>query len=72
MFKESHPRVMADFIRKMNWQIKLNYTQDQRPARPLMKHEKRKYRILSWIENKLAGGREIFGYTNWKLKNKWL
>lgn len=65
----SHPGVMSDFMRRMNWQGALNYTKKIRPGRPLMKHEKRKYRVISFIENMFLGGRDLWGYRNWiKLK----
>ncbi|MBK7358558.1 MAG: hypothetical protein IPI45_09515 [Saprospiraceae bacterium] len=69
-FKQSHPSVMLPFIEKFNWAEQLNYSKDYKPKRALLKHEKIKYRILSWIEQKLLGGKQLFGYSNWViLKN---
>lgn len=66
-YKGSHPKVMEEFIQKLNWKNKLNYTRTKiKLNRPLNKHEKLKYRILSFLENKLNKGNYIFGgYSNW-------
>ncbi len=65
-FKGTHPALLADFIAKHNWKSKLNFHSNQKANRPLMKHEKFKYRFVSWIENSFFGGKEMFGYMNWK------
>ncbi|MCS6819323.1 MAG: glycosyltransferase family 2 protein [Chitinophagales bacterium] len=65
VFKGTHPHVMKDFIRKFHWGERLQNS-NQTLLRPKMKHEKIKYRILSWFENTFLGGRELFGYRNWK------
>lgn len=64
VFQDTHPKVMNDFIRKIYWEEVLK---NNEPVlnRPKMKHEKMKYRVLSFIENKLLGGKGIFGYSNW-------
>jgi glycosyltransferase involved in cell wall biosynthesis len=67
-FDGSHPAVMSDRIKKIDWKDQLNYGTQWVPSRPLNKHEKWKYRMLTWIENTLLGGREIGGYKNWKIK----
>lgn len=66
VFKGTHPHVMADFIRNISWQASLNYSKKGRLNRAKAKHEKLKYRVLSFLENKLNGGQEFVGYTNWK------
>ncbi|HMW37873.1 MAG: hypothetical protein K1X68_03065 [Saprospiraceae bacterium] len=66
-FTETHPSVMREFISKFNWKEQLHYERNYRPQRPALKHEKIKYRLLSWIENNLLGGSLIFGYRNWTL-----
>jgi len=68
-FAESHPAVMGAFIKKFNWGDQLRYDNEE-PDRPLFKHEKLKYRILSWIENNIMGGRGIFGFRNYLLIKK--
>ena len=66
-FKETHPSVMKDKIKDHHWKDQLNYTRNWIPTRPLNKHEKLKYRTLTWIENNLLGGKEIGGYSNWNI-----
>ncbi|HRH99545.1 MAG TPA: hypothetical protein PK006_00715 [Saprospiraceae bacterium] len=66
-FEGTHPKVMDSFIAKMDWKSQLHYEPNYMPSRKPLKHEKLKYRILSWIENKLLKGRMIFGYKNWKI-----
>lgn len=65
-FKGSHPKVMDDFRNKISWLKKLNYSKTANLNRDLMKHEKPKYRVISFLENTFNGGRDIFGYSNWK------
>ena len=66
-YQGSHPEVMASRIQSHHWQDRLNFTKTWTPGRPLNKHEKMKYRILTWIENNILGGKEIGGYKNWTL-----
>ncbi|MEO6190742.1 MAG: hypothetical protein ABIO44_10665 [Saprospiraceae bacterium] len=71
IFTQDHPLVMKNFIANFNWKDQLHYEPNYKVSRELMKHEKLKYRILSWIENNLLNGKLIFGYKNWTiLKNK--
>lgn len=66
-FKDSHPKVMQDWIANFDWKDKLNYGKNLPTNRPLLKHEKFKYRLITWIEKYLLGGKEIFGYSNWNI-----
>ncbi len=64
VFKGQHPQVMNERIKAMNWQHQLSY----KPIplnRPKMKHEKLKYRLISFFENKILNGKQLFGYKNW-------
>ncbi|MCB0705353.1 MAG: glycosyltransferase family 2 protein [Saprospiraceae bacterium] len=67
-FKGTHPRVMAPFIAQYDWEDELHFEKDYQINRPPMKHEKIKYRVLTWIEQHLFGGRQLFGYSNWRIK----
>lgn len=64
VFKNSHPKVMQEFMQKFYWKNELD-----NPLtllnRPKMKHEKLKYRFISFLENTFLNGRGIFGYSNW-------
>lgn len=65
-FKGTHPQIMNEFRKKLNWQERLNYTNSGRVDRSKMKHEKLKYKIISFFENTFYGGKDIVGYTNWE------
>ncbi|MEN8929366.1 MAG: hypothetical protein ABF240_10885, partial [Flavobacteriales bacterium] len=67
-FKGTHPAVMADWMAKFDWKDKLQYSGAVNPNRPVHPHEKLKYRITSWIEKNILGGRLIGGFKNYNLK----
>ena len=74
-FKGTHPAVMEDRITLFNWSHELERQQDQlamaRKNGKLIrrhKHERMKYRILTFIEQNLLGGRQIFTFRNYRLK----
>lgn len=76
IFSGTHPKVMDDFRLKINWKDQLNYTKKTTLNRAKMKHERLKYRLLSFLENRLNGGKSFAGYSNWHLvknptKSKW-
>lgn len=66
-FKGTHPGVMGDKMKDFSWAPSLNYTDNKKPNRPLFKHEKLKYRVISWAERNLNGGEHFFPFKNWKL-----
>lgn len=66
-FDKSHPAVMKEFISKMDWREQLNYSKKATLTRPKFKHEKIKYRILTFLENIFNGGKTIGGLKNWNL-----
>jgi hypothetical protein len=66
VYKGSHPAVMKEFMQKLDWNEKLNYTREAALNRPKFKHESVKYRLLSFVENTFNSGRDFFGYSNWK------
>lgn len=66
-FTESHPEVMKDKIATFDWAHQLNYEDMYEVQRPKMKHERLKYKILTFFEQNFNGGQEIFGYSNWRL-----
>ncbi len=66
-FKGTHPKVMEEKISKMNWQEKLQHSGKPNRYRQLHKHERLKYRFLSFIEKYLFGGRQIGGFRNYIL-----
>jgi hypothetical protein len=66
-FNGSHPEVMKSFISNYNWENSLRYSGPNPSTRDLFKHERMKYRIISWIENNLLCGRELGGFHNYSL-----
>ncbi len=69
-FTKTHPVVMQEKIAKINWSKELQYSGKALKGRSLYKHEKLKYRIRTWIELNLLGGREIGGFKNYKIVAK--
>lgn len=67
VFRGSHPQVMRGRIAQMDWRDKLQYSGRPNPHRAPHKHERLKYRLLSWIEQHLTGGRQIGGFRNYQL-----
>jgi glycosyltransferase involved in cell wall biosynthesis len=64
VFKETHPAILQQRIAEMNWKHLLQYTGKSTTH---FKHDRLKYRILSWMEKHLFGGRQIGGYKNYIL-----
>lgn len=65
-FQGTHPAVMSEWIsQKFIWKDQIQLTGSRNRNRPIHKHEKIKYRIISWIENNLFGGRTIGGFKNY-------
>jgi hypothetical protein len=74
-FKGTHPAVMQERIRLFNWSDQLkrqqNHLQEARKeGKPIYKHkhERMKYRILTFIEQHFLGGRQLFSFKNYRLK----
>lgn len=67
--KEGHPRSMKKFIHGFNWKDQLHYSAVKGPYK-LQKHEKLKYRFLTFIEQKVFGGNPVFGFKNYTVLKK--
>lgn len=67
-FKGTHPAVMAERVKSFNWSDKLNYTK-KRNYGIKRGHEKLKYKILTFIENKFFKD-GLFTFKNYKLLKK--
>lgn len=66
-FNGTHPKVMHELIEKMSWHDKLQYSGKPNPNREPHKHERFKYRLLTFIENNFLGGRQISSFKNYEL-----
>ena len=64
-FNGTHPQVMQSWIRQFNWQDQLQYQGSRRKDRIPHRHERRKNRVLTWVENNILGSRTIGGFKNW-------
>lgn len=67
VFKETHPQVMSEWIKNFNWNDKLYYHKPASKNRKKFKHERFKYRIITWVEQNLLGGRMLGGFRNYIL-----
>ena len=67
---QDHPAVMKDWMEKFDWKDQLQYEGPINKKRPLHKHEKLKYRLLAFLEQKLLGGRMIGGFRNYDIVRK--
>ncbi len=66
-FNGTHPSVMKQKMQDFDWGNSLNYTSSKLPNRPKFKHEKIKYRFISFFERNLNNGRHYFPFKNWEL-----
>lgn len=66
-FDGSHPSIMKAWMANFDWQDQLNYSQKKPLNRYAMKHEKFKYRMLSWVEKYLLFERKIAAFKNFIL-----
>ena len=67
-FNGTHPIVMKEWIKRFDWAEELDYgTSYAHLHRPLHKHERLKYRIISAIEKHLNGGKQVFSFKNWEV-----
>lgn len=68
LYKGTHPAVMNERVRLFNWGDQLRRTNATKPARH--KHERLKYRFLTFIEQTLFGGRQIMSFKNYILARR--
>jgi hypothetical protein len=67
LFTGTHPAVMRDFMLRHSWRDRLDYGR-RTSAHPVShKHERLRYRVLSWFERRFTDNRELFGWKNYKL-----
>jgi hypothetical protein len=71
-FSGTHPAVMKDWIAKFDWKDQLRFSG---PARSLnqvkAKHDRTRYRIISWIEKNLFFGKRLGEFRNYILLRKY-
>ncbi len=69
-FKGTHPKVMSEWIDKFNWQDELQYSGGRNKYRKPEKHERLRNKLLTFVEQNILGGRQIFTFKNYNLLNK--
>ncbi|HER07958.1 MAG TPA: hypothetical protein ENO20_03515 [Bacteroides sp.] len=71
LFRGSHPAVMKDWIARFDWKDQLRYSGPVRSMNPVKsKHDRFKYRIISWIEKYLLFGNRLGEFRNYILLGK--
>ncbi|MFZ1611238.1 MAG: hypothetical protein WAT52_09235 [Chitinophagales bacterium] len=67
-FKGTHPKVMQEKIAQFDWAEELNYSKKQtNPNAEKMKHDKLKTKFITFVEQHILGGKEIFASKNYVL-----
>jgi hypothetical protein len=66
VFSGTHPAVLENRIKEMNWAHLLRYSGPKRRPYPSLKH-----RVLTKIEKIFFGGKQIGGYKNYKLLKRY-
>jgi len=69
IYKDRHPAAMKEFIKKFDWKNQLRYNKGNEKLK-LQKHEKLKYRFLTFIEQTFFNGELIFGFKNYNILKK--
>jgi glycosyltransferase involved in cell wall biosynthesis len=64
-FDGAHPAVMKQRIEQMDWQDQLQQSGRPNRHRAPHKHERLKYRFLTYIEKRLLGGKQIGTFKNY-------
>ena len=67
VFKGTHPAVMKEWIDNFNWHDQLRDTGRISANRPRSKHNRLKYRIISFIEKYLLFGLRLGEFKNYIL-----
>jgi hypothetical protein len=68
LFTGTHPSVMKEWISRFDWKEQLRYEGPARSLNPVRsKHDRTRYRLISWIEKKILGGRRLGEFRNYIL-----
>jgi glycosyltransferase involved in cell wall biosynthesis len=67
VYRDTHPAVMREWISRFDWKDQLQYTG---PTRARHKHHLPKYRLFTFIEQKIFGGRVHLGSKAYILLNR--
>lgn len=64
VYTDSYPEVMKEWISKIDWKDQLQY---KGKSVHKHKHDRFKYRLLTFLEQNICGGRQIGGFKNYVL-----
>ncbi|MEN8202717.1 MAG: hypothetical protein ABFS28_08995 [Bacteroidota bacterium] len=65
-FKGTHPAVMKKWMSRFDWKEQLRYNGPARSLNPMIsKHDRLRYRIISWIEKRLPGNMRLGEFRNY-------
>ncbi len=66
VFKGTHPAVMKPWIDRFDWKDQLRFTGPARSMNPVKnKHDRLRYRVVSWIEKNLLRGMRLGEFKNY-------
>jgi hypothetical protein len=67
-FTGTHPAVMKEWIARFDWREQLRFSGPAGSLNPVKsKHDRLKYRIMSWIEKRVLGGRRLGEFRNYHI-----
>jgi len=67
-FNGSHPKVMKGWIDNFYWKHQLRYSGPRKSKNPILsKHDKFRYRLISWIEKYILRGKRLGEFKNYNL-----
>lgn len=66
VYRGSHPAVMRRFMARFDWGDRLRDEGDYAPGSERPRHERLKYRVMTWIEKAVFGGNQLFASHNYR------
>ena len=70
-YEGTHPAVMKEWMDRFDWKGQLRYTGPTQSSNPVKsKHDRSKYRIISWIEKNLLANRRLGEFRNYILSKR--
>jgi hypothetical protein len=70
-YQGTHPAVMKSWMDGFDWKEQLRFSGPVRSMNPIpSKHDRTKYRLITWIEKWILGGRRLGEFKNYTLLNK--
>jgi hypothetical protein len=70
-YKGTHPAVMKPWKDLFDWKEQLRFSGPSQSRNPIpAKHDRSKYRLITWIEKWILGGRRLGEFKNYILLNR--